>query len=451
VNAVSLCVAGLETTRQDSVVKLVASVCILSSPWWVYNLFFPFSTGFGIENKPLAILPILTLVVLLQLGLIQWMSAGNRFMSEVMLVGFLLKLAAVSLFQYIIGPFYQGDADVVGYFGHARAIVENFSLTGNWTFLHPITNTNFVIMVTSWLMFLFGPTFQGLMIVFASLSFWGQYLFYRAFCIAFPNGRRRAAALFMFFLPSIVFWPASIGKEALIFFFIGACCYWFAKLTETNNPAAFVATLFSLGGVMLVRPHIASMLVISLAGAYLLSKNLHGILGISAKSLGVPLLLLASLYLIAQARTFVDLKDVQQTQKVMKRVGDANYIGGSAFGDSYTYRLAAAPFLLFRPFPWEARSLQAAIAAIEGFCLMLFLWRQRGVLRSSFMSCRQKAFILFLWVFTVEFLLVFAGSMTNFGLLARQRIMLIPIALMIGLSQRLPCIGYITHPDPQSL
>ena len=425
--------AALEFTRQDRIVKLVACVCVLTSPWWVYNLCFPFAEDFGIDNQPLAFLPILAIVATLQAGLIQWKSRGNRFLAEVMLVSFVLKLAAVSLFHYIIGPFYNGEADMIGYFTHAQAIIAKFELTGTWTILHPITNTNFIIMVTSWLMFVFGDTFQGLMIIFASISFWGQYLFYRAYCIAFPGGQHQRAMLFMFFLPSIVFWPAAIGKDALVFACIGGCCYAFAKLTRSNSPTAFVFMSASLVGVALVRPHIAGMICISLAGAYLLSRNTHGILGMSAKSLGVPLLVIASAYLIAEAETFVDLKDVQQSQKVMQHVGDANYIGGSAFGNSYGYRLAAAPFLLFRPFPWEARSVQAGIASVEAFCLMIFVWRHRKVLQASFVRSRDQAFVLFLWIYCVEFLLIFAGSMTNFGLLARQRIMLIPVALMIAL------------------
>src|ERR1700719_2858169 len=431
-------IEGLETARQDSVVKLVASLCLLSSPWWVYNLFFPFPAGFGIENTPLAVLSVLVIEIVLQLGLIRWRSDDDRFMAEVMLVGFLLKLVAVSVFLLMFTRVYAGNADVVIYFSRANAIVNKFSLTGEWTFLHPFWSNNFIIMQASWLAFLFGPTCQGLMILFATLSYWGQYLFFRAFCIAFPKGRRRAAALLMFFLPSIAFWTASIGKEAMIFFFMGACCYGFAKVTQTGGPTSFGIVLVSLCGVSLVRPHIAGMLAISLVCAYLLSQNRLGFLGMAAKIVGVPLLLFASVYFAVEASTFVDLKDLEQTQKVLGKVADNNNFGGSAFGGgSLTYRLAGAPFLLFRPFPWEVRSFPAAIAGIESFGLLLFAWRGREVVRSSLQQCRANAFVLFLWIFTLEFLLVFAASMTNFGLLVRQRIMLLPMALIMILSQPL--------------
>jgi hypothetical protein len=428
-------IASLETTKQDSLVRLVASICLLTSPWWVYNLFFPFSPGFGIENRPLAIIPVLVVVIPVQIGLIQWRSAGDRFMAEVMLAGSLLKLAAVSMFLLMITRVYKGDADMVIYFSHANAIVDKYSLTGEWTFLHPFWSNNFIVMLSSWLSFVFGPTCQGLMILFATLSYWGEYLFFRAYCIAFPNGRHKAAALFMFFLPSIVFWAAAIGKDAVIFFFIGACCYGFAKVMRTGGPTSFAIVLVSLGGVSLVRPHIAGMLALSLVCAYLLSQNRLGFFGMASKILGVPLLLFASVYFAVQASTFVDLKDLEQTQKVLGKVADDNNFGGSAFGGgSLPYRLAGAPFLLFRPFPWEVRSIPAAIAGIESFGLLLFVWRRREVVRSSLWNYRRNAFVLFLWIFTIEFLLIFAAAMTNFGLLVRQRIMLLPVALIIILS-----------------
>jgi hypothetical protein len=416
-------------------------ICILSAPLWVYGLFFPFPPAYSIENNAPRVLLVLVLVLALQLILIQKFSSADHFIAEVMVVGFLLKLAAVSAYMFMVFRVYDASADAVVYFSSGWRIVDKFSLTGDWTSLRPFWSTNFVIMLTSWLGFVFGRSFQALMILFAALSFWGQYLLFRAFCIAFPTGQRKTAALFMFFLPSIVFWTAAIGKDALILFFTGACCYGFAKMKHTTRLVALVSVLVSLGGVMLVRPHIAGLLVISLGGAYLLSRNRSGLLGMAAKCIGIPLLLLASVYFVVQARTFLDLRDIEQTQGALSRVAEVNQIGGSAFAGSFIYRLAAAPFLLFRPFLWEARSPQAVIAGIEALGLMIFVWRRRKHVWSSFRNCRENAFILFLLVYVLEFSLVFAGAMSNFGLLARQRVMLIPLALMVVLSQPLPSVG----------
>jgi hypothetical protein len=433
----------LENSKHESIVRLVGFICVLTAPLWVYGLFFPFPSDLVIENHIPAVILVLVLVLALQLILIQRLSAGDRFLAGVMLVGFLLKLAAVSGFMFMMFRVYDGAADAVGYFGSGAKIVDKFSLTSEWTTPDSLLNSNFIAMLASWLIFVFGPSFQALMIIFATLSFWGQYLFFRAFCIAFPKGQHKGAALFMFFLPSIVFWTAAIGKDAVIFFFIGSSCYSFARLKQKTDPIALVSILVSVGGVMLVRPHIAGMLAVSICAAYLLSKNRTGLLGVAARSLGIPFLLLVTMYFVTQARTFVDLGDVGQTKSVLNRVADVNQLGGSAFGSSFMYRVVAAPFLLFRPFPWEVRSPQAVIAGIEALALMIFVWRRREFVRSSLRTWRENVFALFSWFYALEFSLVFAGAITNFGLLTRQRVMLIPLALMIVLSQPLPSVGYL--------
>jgi hypothetical protein len=441
-----------ESTEQQTLVNVIGFMCILIAPLWVYGLFFPFPPNYPIENNSSALLLVLILVLTVQVIFIRRITAGDQFMAEVMIVGFLLKLAAVSAYMFMTVRVYEGVADVFFYFSSCLRIVNGFSLTGDWAFPRPFWSTNFIIMLSSWLVVVFGPTFQALMIIFATLSYWGQYLFFRAFCIAFPKRQHRTAALFMFFLPSIVFWTATVGKDAVIFFFIGGCCYGFAKMAQRTNLVGLVTALISLGGVMLVRPHIAGMLAISFGGAYLLSRNRRGLLGMAAKTVGIPLLLLASMYFIAQARTFLDLRGIEQTPGIVSRVAEVNQIGGSAFSDSFLYRLVAAPFLLFRPFLWEVRSPQAAIAGIEALGLMIFVWRRRDALRSSLRSWRENAFVLFSWVYALEFSLMFAGAMTNFGLLARQRVMLTPLALMIVLSQPLPSVGSLRiQPWPEAI
>src|ERR1700737_5202004 len=90
-----------ESTQIETIVKLLGFICVLSAPLWVYGLFFPFPSDFDIENHVTTVLLVLVLVLALQLVLIQKISAGDRFTAGVMVVGFLLKLAAVSAYMYM--------------------------------------------------------------------------------------------------------------------------------------------------------------------------------------------------------------------------------------------------------------------------------------------------------------------------------------------------------------
>jgi len=429
----------LESVQAEYVVTAIGFICILSAPLWVYGLFFPFTAGLeemiGTKSDLTIAIGVLVLVLAAQVPLIQFVSAGDRFISQVLLVGFLYKLAAISAFMFMAFRVYEGTADTLHYFGEGRRIANEYSLTGSWTLPEPLWGSNSIIVFTGILIDRIGPSIQGLMIIFATISFWGQYLLFRAFCIVFPQGQHKVAALLLFFLPSIAFWSAPLGKDAIVFFFIGACCYGFAKLPISMGPMALAIILVSLGGVLLVRPHVAALLAISFGGADLLSRNRIGLLGIAAKMIGIPLLLFATVYLIAQARSFVDLADIGQTASVLRRVGKSNQFGGSVFGSSFELRLLAAPFLLFRPFPWEVRSMPSVIAGIEAGGLVVLFWRRRAFLRTSLLTSRQNSFALFSWIYALLFSIVFAGAITNFGTLVRQRVMLLPLALMLAVGQ----------------
>jgi Dolichyl-phosphate-mannose-protein mannosyltransferase len=428
---------SIGTTRQDGVAKAVGGLCILSSPVWMYVLFFPFRSDspVNVDQDRMALALLLLLAAVVHALLIRWLSDGDHFLAQVMLIGFLMKLAGVAASMATVVHVYDSVGDVFYYYGSAARIADKHALTGQWTILQPFWSTNFIIMLTSWLMYVVGKSFQSLMVVFAIFSYWGQYLFYKSFCIGFPKEDGRSAALFMFFLPSVVFWTATIGKDAVVFFCIGLCCYGFVKMSQSSQPSALLIVLVSLGGVMLVRPHVAGMLTISMGVAYLATSTRGGSLGVAVKSLGVPILLITSVYLVNQASTFVDLKDVGGTKHVLEHAAQKNLqVEGTKLGSSLGYRLLAAPFLLFRPFPWEVRNPQMAIAAIEAFALMIFFWRRRSAVLPTLQRCRQDPFFLFSWIYLVEFSFLFAGAMTNFGLLARERDMLIPVAVMTFLS-----------------
>src|SRR5215471_17200718 len=57
--------------------------------------------------------------------------------------------------------------------------------------------------------------------VFGLIAFVGSYLWYRATVIGVPFIDKRLYFLFVFFAPSVAFWPASIGKEAIMAFALG--------------------------------------------------------------------------------------------------------------------------------------------------------------------------------------------------------------------------------------
>jgi hypothetical protein len=87
--------------------------------------------------------------------------------------------------------------------------------------------------------------------------------------------------------------------------------------------------------------------------------------------------------------------------------------------------------LFFRPFPWEARNGQSAVAAIEGLFLAWLAWTRRKQLSLVIRNWRENPFVFFALMFVVEFSIIFSAAISNFGLLVRQRVMAMPFLIML--------------------
>jgi len=87
--------------------------------------------------------------------------------------------------------------------------------------------------------------------------------------------------------------------------------------------------------------------------------------------------------------------------------------------------------LFFRPFPWEVHSLQAVIAAGEGLLLAFLVWKRRRELMLALRASRETAVILAAILFVAQFSIIFSAAITNFGLLARERVMAMPFLVLL--------------------
>ena len=416
-----------------SVVKVVGVSCLLTAPWWIYYLIFCDyeAYDFLVQNALVSLRAILAIVVI---NLLFVRAAIRRDLKAglPMIVGYMLKLASSAIFLYLVLNVYEGAADMVGYFRQGAQLASGYEATGDLPYMTPFWSSNFVKITSGYLILLFGFSVSTLMVVFATIGFWGQYFFYRAFCIGFPEGDRFRAAVLIFLLPSIFYWTSFIGKDALMMLGLGLVSFGFALLTRRSALRAIPPLLVGLGITLAVRPHISALVCLAMASTYLLGKNRRGIVGAIAKIIGIPILVAGSFYLIEQAKAFVDLQDVSQTAKVLKETAHSTRLGGSQFGsNSVGVRIAYAPFLLFRPFPWEIHNLPSLVASLEGLFLMILAWLQRRRILAVAMHFRSKPFTFFILLCIAELSAVLAGGITNFGLLARERVMMMPMAVML--------------------
>jgi hypothetical protein len=276
------------------------------------------------------------------------------------------------------------------------------------------------------------PTLTGATLVYSSVAFWGVFLFWRAFAISFPGGDSEQAAVLLFFFPSIVFWSATIGKDALMSFTIGLTAYGLASVMYGARLGGLAYMAAGVLGTAAIRPHIGAVLAISLAVTYLLGQNRAGLAGVVAKMVGIPLIILGTYYVFSGARQQLGVQDVEHAQKYLNSWSGVTNYGASSFeGGSLAQRAILAPLLPFRPFPWEISSAPTVIASAEGMFLLGLFWMNRRGVKYSLTHWRSHPFIGFILLFSLETAVALSCAFSNFGLLARERVMFMPLLLML--------------------
>ena len=272
-----------------------------------------------------------------------------------------------------------------------------------------------------------GRTGLGGYVVFSFMSFFGLYLFYRAFCIAVPDGLRRRYVLMVFYLPSVVFWPSSIGKEAWMITMLGIGCYGLARLL-TQQRYGYLTVIIGLTGMGIVRPHVAAIFGVGAASAFLLRSNKGGT---GKKLVGLLVFAVIAGVLINQMQSFFDLGNNFDPNAVLEETTRRSSQGGSEFQPVNPTSPAQFPWavvtVLFRPFLYEAGGGAGMITALEGTILLaLFVWNLPRLVRLPTMMVRRP-YVAHAIMYTVAFVFAFS-AIANFGILARQRTQLYPIA-----------------------
>jgi len=122
---------------------------------------------------------------------------------------------------------------------------------------------------------------------------------------------------------------------------------------------------------------------------------------------------------------------------VLKRTQAQTAEGGSKFDPPAVVSPAQIPSavmtVLFRPYPWEAHNLNGLIAASEGVLLVVLLVTGRRRLLYWAKMLGRRPYLVFALAYAFIFVLAFS-YIGNFGILARQRTQMIPLALtMLGM------------------
>lgn len=395
----------------------------------------------------------------------QWIARrdDDPWLFKALMAGLLFKFAGSMARYFMIFVLYGGSGDA-GRYHEAGVTFVNHLRDGDP--IHPIAimqgfpdETQRIADFVGGLYTVTGPSAYAGFLVFAFICFWGQVLIARGFKVAVPEGDHRRFTMLVLFVPSLVFWPSSLGKEALMIGCLGLITFGGALLLAPK-PRIRGAGFFVAGSllVLLIRPHVAIMAIGALALAMAVGL-LAGFQGDGTKSGStrgrairfVALVVIVFLSMAASTRlaeTFNDYGEEGGTLASLEGTASQTSRGGSEFvpmtitGPS---RLPAGIVtVFFRPFPWEAGNMNGIIAGAEGLLLLgMFAVSWRRLISLPRLALRRP-FLVFSLAYVLLFSIGFS-FISNFGILARQRsqalavlfvVLALPKAAMPSLSVR---------------
>lgn len=384
-----------------------------------------------------------TLVALILSVFVAWLASGaandtdRQWLPRIVFLGFMVKLVGTTMRYYMVADLYRGG-DSFQY--HLRGL----GLSSIWRDLAVPAlptgggeGTAFTEVVTGLVYAIYQPTMRTGFLMFAFIAFLGQFAFYIALRPWLRGKASKRYALAIFFFPSLVFWPASIGKDALMIFFLGIATWGISKLLMRFDLVGLTLAGSGLVLAAQIRPHIAAMLALAAVLAFLFMRRSEG----PAKGARrfVPLVLALLGFVLAWsafadqfAVSIAGVGDSRDPVAFLEQVENQTAQGGSEVDggvvDSITDIPAATLKVLFRPLIFEGTSLTILLSAVEGTVFLLFVvWRLPTMVRNRSLV-RRNPLLLLSFFYTGGFIIAFSAVL-NLGIMARQRVQVLPFLL----------------------
>jgi hypothetical protein len=287
--------------------------------------------------------------------------------------------------------------------------------------------TQFIMFVSGCVLSVIGPSKRGEFLFFSFVSLLGLLLFCKTFQKQYPKSALLGYARLLLLWPSLWFWPSAVGKDALILLATGLLVYGYAsqELKMKWVPMAIGVILASL-----IRPHVAGVMMVAVAIAHWMSPGkrwtaLHVINGF--------VLLVVMAVVVRQGFSNLGLEDVDELRTYIATVSHQSTQGGSAIGTP-SVSVLGIPFafvnIMFRPFPWEAGSGLSIAASAEMvlFWGMVFYRRQRVMALLS--QWRTRKLFRLAIPLTLLYIVMLGMAVGNLGIIARQRIHILPLLFL---------------------
>jgi hypothetical protein len=383
-----------------------------------------------IEWFSFAIVCLLTLAVAAGLAV----SPHLRFAKNVLMAGALMRIVGVFARHAMVFDIYGGAGDAVGYWDAGLVIADHFrrldfSIFGSGRWGEQEWGTQAVRYATGLVIAAIGPSVRGAFLVFSLAAFVGLACTAIAFGRAFNARSVRHCAWLLFFWPSLLFWPSSIGKEATLMLALGLVTLGYVGRGERIQWVPLVCGFLL---AVVVRPHLAGVLAVSMCFAewvgvqWTIRRVAQSIVatGLAVWLLSVSFDLLG----LADA-------DISGMEAYLLDTAKHTELGGSSFERSSSLATSmplAFVNLLGRPFVFEAHNGLAFVSSLEMMAFWALLAFKRDQLITALRSWPENRLLRFVLSFSVLYILMIGMTFQNLGMIARQRTLVMPALLLIA-------------------
>jgi hypothetical protein len=291
-------------------------------------------------------------------------------------------------------------------------------------------STQFVFFPTGMLIALLGPNILSGFVVFSLLAFLGLIGFGVAFHRSFPNVPVQRYLWWAWLFPSLWFWSAAIGKDALLLCGLGLAAWGFVGERGRIN------WLVTCAGVLLVfavRPQVAAVAAFSMVLAQWAGTAEKWTTRNTVQSVVILLAGLVAIHygMAAMGTGGIDPEGISDYMETRA----ATAVTGTTSVEAVGTGLAAIPMaianILFRPFPFESASPTILLASAELWGLWAVAFVKRRNIVAALRDWRSNRLLTFALVFTLVYSAALGMLVVNLGIIARQRIVLFPLIFIL--------------------
>lgn len=374
---------------------------------------------------------ILVLALMFLIGGLVSASRLPRSVKVLVWVALLFRLVgAVSRFEVLQRVYGAGDA--TGYFGKGWRYAESFRRFDFSPFTQGAEwhGTGFVRSVSGLVLAVIGPGMFAEFLVFSLFAFVGLVGFAVAFHRAYPDAPLTRYLLWIWIFPSLWFWPASIGKEALVLMGLGLAVMGFVG---RRGRVHWPVLAFGLFLMFAVRPQVVAVFLLAVIIAQWLSFDGRWTLGRIVQ--GALIIVLGFTGISFTMRTLgIEEFDVEGVQSYVETDTSRRVTRGTSVGEvapGLKGAPKAAVNVLFRPLPWEATNMMVLISSIEILSLWAIVYMRRKALARSLRHWRTDRTLRLAIVFILAYSVALGMMVMNLGIIARQRIFLYPFLFLL--------------------